>query len=137
MSGGNDGSVYSFEILPGSECASPFDDILCDSYDHCNCASIDQLYLSFVKESMINNPVLSNYVLFTTDKSLVYTAFFADFGPLNLGLAYKFCQQLQEALRNRGSKRLLYRVSDHPHQRTNAAVLVCSYLVRNFLLVDT
>jgi hypothetical protein len=27
----------------------------------------------------------SNYIVFRNDRSLIYTAFFADFGPLNLG----------------------------------------------------
>ncbi len=31
-------------------------------------------------------------IYFTTDRTLCYTAFFADFGPLDIGLTYQFCE---------------------------------------------
>ncbi len=35
---------------------------------------------------------------FSTDNTLVYWNFFLDFGPLNLGQTYRFCQQLNNKL---------------------------------------
>jgi cell division cycle 14 len=72
-----------------------------------------------------------NYVLFLNDKSLVFTSFFADFGPLDLGLTYKFCSQLHETIKVAKEKRkpVLYSCSNHPHHRSNGAVLICAYLV--------
>jgi hypothetical protein len=75
-------------------------------------------------------------VLFTTDKELPYTAFFADFGPLNLGLTYKFCQKLDVLITESRGQRVVYYSSTHPHRRANSAVLLCAYMVREALLRD-
>ena len=72
-----------------------------------------------------------SYLLFTNDKSLVFTSFFADFGPLDLGHTYKFCTQLIEVMakaKEKG-KTVLYSCSSHPHHRSNGAVLMCAYMV--------
>lgn len=73
-------------------------------------------------------------VHFTTDKELLYTAFFADFGPLNLGLTYKFCQKLDMLLTESRGQRVVYYSSTHPHRKANSAVLLCAYMifVRNY-----
>lgn len=76
----------------------------------------------------------SNYIIFLNDKSLVFTSFFADFGPLDLGLTCKFCSQLQEAI-NRAKdkgKPVIYSCSQHPHHRSNGAVMICAYMVCYF-----
>ena len=80
---------------------------------------------------------LNKYTLFTIDPSLVYTAFFADFGPLDLGLTYKFCNQLHDHLTKaqRDNKIVLFSCSKHPHQRSIGAVLLCSYLVRTIIVL--
>ena len=72
-------------------------------------------------------------IYFTTDSTLIYTAFFADFGPLDLGLTYQFCQQLHELLKasTAAKKSVVYYCADHLHRRANSAVLLCSYLVRS------
>jgi len=72
-----------------------------------------------------------NYVLFTNDKSLVFTSFFADFGPLDLGHTYKFCTQLQDTLAKAhpSGKPVVYSCSNHPHARSNGAVMMCAYMV--------
>ena len=70
---------------------------------------------------------------FTIDQELIYTAFFADFGPLNIGLTYKFCQKLdalfQQANNGKSAKKITFYSSTHPHKKANAAVLLCAYLV--------
>ena len=75
-------------------------------------------------------------IYFTTDSTLIYTAFFADFGPLDLGLTYQFCQQLHELLKasTAAKKSVVYYCADHLHRRANSAVLLCSYLVRSYTI---
>mmetsp|Transcript_14684 Transcript_14684/g.22158 ORF Transcript_14684/g.22158 Transcript_14684/m.22158 type:complete len:129 (+) Transcript_14684:185-571(+) len=71
------------------------------------------------------------YIYFSTDNTLQYTAFFADFGPLNIGLTYNFCEQLDTLLTQSSVERkpVIYYSSTHPHKRANAAVLLCAYLI--------
>ncbi len=78
--------------------------------------------------------IAKNSVRFFNDKTLTYTAFFADFGPLDLGLTYKFCVQLQEAMfrAEREHKSVLYVSSRHPHKRSNSGVLLMAYMVRPY-----
>jgi cell division cycle 14 len=80
----------------------------------------------------------------------VYEPFFADFGPLNMACAYRFCQRalaalearvrrpcganpdpnasltrvLQEASQSRPPRKVFFCTTDDPHRKTNAAVLV-------------
>eukprot|EP01031_Cornospumella_fuschlensis_P033096 gene33096-40035_t len=86
------------------------------------------------------------YVAFTNDPSLVYTAFFADFGPLDLGLTVKFCRQLEgvyaqatgsgeassggRASRDRREpSAVVYYYGDSEHSRANSAVLLLAFLL--------
>jgi hypothetical protein len=73
------------------------------------------------------------YIPFVNDSSLIYTAFFADFGPLDLGLTCKFCQQLQEVMQTASEqkKAVIYFASNHEQKRANCAVLILAYLVRS------
>eukprot|EP01032_Pedospumella_encystans_P023335 gene23335-26412_t len=90
----------------------------------------DKLYMTFHPEDSAarSSP---NYVLFTNDKSLVFTSFFADFGPLDLGHTVKFCNQLQDTLAraHTSGKPVVYSCSDHPHARSNGAVMICAYMI--------
>jgi hypothetical protein len=73
----------------------------------------------------------NKFLYFTTDTTLQYTPFFADFGPLHLGLTYNFCEQL-DTLLTQGSvekKPVIYYSTTHPHHRANSAVLICAYMV--------
>ena len=57
-------------------------------------------------------------------------AFFADFGPINLGLTCSFCKQLAElvAAAQKASKVVLY-YARGPHHQANSAVLLCAYQI--------
>ncbi len=78
-------------------------------------------------------PSHPKFLYFTTEKTLVYTAFFADFGPLDLGLTYKFCKQMEDmmALAVKENKSVGYYCSNRKdgHARANSAVLLCAYLI--------
>jgi Dual specificity protein phosphatase, N-terminal half len=93
--------------------------------------SPDHLYF-LVTEEGYRPPASSKYLYLNTDSTLVYTAFFADFGPLDLGLECMFCEQLSQLLKtaSASNKAVIYHCSSHPHRRANSAVLICAYLVR-------
>ena len=63
------------------------------------------------------------------DDSLVYSSFFADFGPLDLGQTIKLCNGAHDLMRRSNSGKIIFTSSSHPHKRSNAAVLVCAYLI--------
>jgi hypothetical protein len=63
------------------------------------------------------------------DDLLVYSSFFADFGPLDLGQTIKFCNCAHDLMRRSNSGKIIFTSSSHPHKRSNAAVLVCAYLI--------
>lgn len=71
----------------------------------------------------------SDIHFFTIDDTLVYWNFFLDFGPLNLGQTFRFCQILNHALKSKehANKRIYYYSSAHAHKRTNAAWLCSAY----------
>lgn len=77
----------------------------------------------------------------------VYQHFFADFGPLHLGHVYAFCKKLgtlldrqqQQLVGSDGTTRrkpVYVYSSDHPHRRSNAAVLVLAYAVSSGFYCD-
>ncbi|GBF88355.1 hypothetical protein Rsub_01067 [Raphidocelis subcapitata] len=70
-------------------------------------------------------------ICYCIDQDLLYEPFYADFGPLNLGKTYRFCEitarLLQEA-EQRG-KRLYLFCGTAPQQRANASVLVGAFQV--------
>lgn len=59
----------------------------------------DRLYWISDKQPPKNHP---NAYFFNIDKDLVYEPFFADFGPLNLGMTYKFVTELEVLLSEPG-----------------------------------
>ncbi len=90
----------------------------------------DKLYFSS-SDQPDRIPANSTWLAFSNDPSLVYTAFFADFGPLDLGLTCKFCQQLHEKLQQASETRksVVYFASSEPQKRSNCATLLLAYLV--------
>lgn len=68
---------------------------------------------------------------FCIDNDFVYEPFFADFGPLNLALTYRYCKLLEAKLRDPGlaDKRIVHYCSHDPKKRANAAYLMGAYQV--------
>ena len=66
---------------------------------------------------------------FTTDNTLVYWNFFLDFGPLNLGQTYRFCELLNRLLAapEHKDKVIYYYSSTHSHRRTNSVMLIAAW----------
>lgn len=70
-------------------------------------------------------------VYFTVDEELMYNPFHEDFGPLHIGLLYRFAVLLHHVLndeQNQGRAVVLYSLRD-VRQRSNTACLLCCYMV--------
>jgi cell division cycle 14 len=68
---------------------------------------------------------------FSIDTELVYWNFYLDFGPLNLGQLYRFCEKLNKKLDDPRlkDKAIYFYSGTHGHRRANAAYLICSWSV--------
>lgn len=78
------------------------------------------------------HPRSTNDVLyFTTDFHLMYTPYFADFGPLNMSCAIRFYHLLKKRLDDPQWKQqqIVYYSGHGAHQRSNAACLMASFCV--------
>jgi len=64
---------------------------------------------------------------FSTDRSIVYWNFFLDFGPMNLGQTYRFCELVQEKLDHYPDARIVYYCSTHGQRKANSIFLLCAY----------
>jgi len=65
-----------------------------------------------------------------TDRVLIYSAFCADFGPMNLSAVYRFCKILKEKMENKdlANKKIVYFTGATPQLRTNCVFLLGCYL---------
>ena len=68
----------------------------------------------------------NNSYYFCIDNELVYQPFSSDFGPLNIGMAYKFCVELEKLIKNASyaAYRIYHYTSLTPQKRSNAAYLM-------------
>ncbi|KAM6454147.1 dual specificity protein phosphatase CDC14A isoform 2-T2 [Liasis olivaceus] len=88
----------------------------------------DRLYFATLR----NRPKSTvNTHYFCTDEEFVYENFYADFGPLNLALVYRFCCKLNKKLKSFGlsRKKIVYYTSFDQRKRANAAFLIGAYAV--------
>lgn len=71
-------------------------------------------------------------VNFATDPSFVYTSYFADFGPFDLGITHQFCHNLHTVMQEARDHRkfVVFYAGSHEHKRANAAACLMAYLVR-------
>lgn len=86
-------------------------------------------WITLNSTSMPRNTSRSHY--FSVDRALVYEPFFHDFGPLHLGHTYRYCKMLDDKLKDPklAGSRLIHCCSASPKKRTNAAYLICAYMV--------
>ncbi|XP_060777521.1 cell division cycle 14Aa isoform X1 [Neoarius graeffei] len=73
----------------------------------------------------------ANAHYFSTDDEFVYENFYADFGPLNLAMLYRYCCKLNKKLKSftLSRKRIIHYTSYNQHKRANAAFLIGAYAV--------
>ena len=113
-------------------------------------------FCSVKREDLLvsHSAIANTHIAFTTDRTLIYEPFYADFGPLSLGQLYRFCKAMEKVLqqafgadgvsetvkRNENvntsnimnssgtesgsGKRVYYYCGHDPHRRANSAVLV-------------
>ncbi|KAL3139625.1 hypothetical protein ABBQ38_003941 [Trebouxia sp. C0009 RCD-2024] len=86
-----------------------------------------RLYMAALRtvDGLQRSGIASGSITYCIDSELVYEPFYADFGPLNLGLTYRFCQKTQANLQEgeRQHKPVYFCCGSTAHQRANAAVL--------------
>ncbi|XP_003220091.2 dual specificity protein phosphatase CDC14A isoform X1 [Anolis carolinensis] len=88
----------------------------------------DRLYFATLR----NRPKSTvNTHYFCTDEELVYENFYADFGPLNLAMLYRFCCKLNKKLKSfsLSRKKIVYYTNFDQRKRANAAFLIGAYAV--------
>ncbi|KAM8888717.1 dual specificity protein phosphatase CDC14AB isoform 1-T2 [Synchiropus picturatus] len=73
----------------------------------------------------------ANTHYFCTDDEFVYENFYADFGPLNLAMLFRYCCKLNKKLKSftLTRKRIVHYTSFDQRKRSNAAVLIGGYAV--------
>ncbi|CAF0902382.1 unnamed protein product, partial [Didymodactylos carnosus] len=68
---------------------------------------------------------------FSIDDEFTYENFYADFGPLNLAILYRYCTKLNKKLNSPAlsHKRIIHYTTFDPKKRANAAFLISSYSI--------
>ncbi|BES87319.1 Hypothetical protein NTJ_00124 [Nesidiocoris tenuis] len=89
-----------------------------------------RLYFAVYRNKIIIDDTEDTH-FFNTDDLLVYTNFFEDFGPLNLGKLYRFCRILYGKLKGDAAdnKRIVYWTVLTDAKRANAAFLIGCFAV--------
>ncbi|XP_057299661.1 dual specificity protein phosphatase CDC14A-like [Hydractinia symbiolongicarpus] len=88
----------------------------------------DRLYFATLR----NKPKSSTTThYFCIDEELIYENFYADFGPLNLSMLYRYCKKLIKKLKTPvlSRKRIVHYTSYDSRKRANAACLIGCYAV--------
>lgn len=69
--------------------------------------------------------------MFSTDNEFCYDPFFNDFGPLNLGIVYRYCKLLDDKMKNAdlADSMILHYCGGDFRRKANSAFLVGCYLV--------
>ncbi|KAL3217357.1 hypothetical protein MRX96_032478 [Rhipicephalus microplus] len=106
------------------------DDIKSDAVLHIAEIITDRLYFAAVRSTV--KPVSSGQNhFFTIDDELVYESFYADFGPLNLAMLYRYYIKLQKKLNSYAlaQKKIIHYTTSDAKKRVNAAFLMGSYSI--------
>uniref|UniRef100_A0A8D2IPS8 Cell division cycle 14A n=1 Tax=Urocitellus parryii TaxID=9999 RepID=A0A8D2IPS8_UROPR len=86
----------------------------------------DRLYFATLR----NRPKSTvNTHYFSIDEELVYENFYADFGPLNLAMVYRYCCKLNKKLKSYSlsRKKIVHYTCFDQRKRANAAFLIGAY----------
>ncbi|XP_054722708.1 LOW QUALITY PROTEIN: dual specificity protein phosphatase CDC14C-like [Uloborus diversus] len=90
----------------------------------------DRFYFATIQDK--KRPRISvTHHYFNVDDELVYESFYADFGPLNLAMLYRYYCKVNKKLKSRtlAKKRIVHYTSTNGEKRTNAAFLIGSYMI--------
>ncbi|KAM9475559.1 dual specificity protein phosphatase CDC14B isoform 4-T4 [Clarias gariepinus] len=88
----------------------------------------DQLYFAVLNQKIRSTPERH---CFCIDEELSYENFYADFGPLNLAMFYRFCCKLTKKLKSLAyaKKKIVFYTCGDRKKQANAAYLIGSYAV--------
>ncbi|XP_059358352.1 cell division cycle 14Aa isoform X1 [Carassius carassius] len=88
----------------------------------------DRLYFATLRSKPKST---ANTHFFCTDDEFIYENFYADFGPLNLAMLYRYCCKLNKKLKSftLSRKRIIHYTSYDQRKRANAAFLIGAYAV--------
>ncbi|KAM6944968.1 dual specificity protein phosphatase CDC14B isoform 4-T4 [Lycodopsis pacificus] len=88
----------------------------------------DQLYFAILKQKIKST---AERHCFCIDEELAYENFYADFGPLNLAMFYRFCCKLTKKLTSitLSRKKIIFYTCGDQKKQANAAYLIGSYAV--------
>ncbi|CAL8251805.1 unnamed protein product [Merluccius merluccius] len=88
----------------------------------------DRLYFATLRSKPKST---ANTHYFCTDDEFIYENFYADFGPLNLAILYRYCCKLNKKLKSftLTRKRIVHYTTFDQRKRANAAVLIGCYAV--------
>ncbi|XP_007254123.4 dual specificity protein phosphatase CDC14B isoform X3 [Astyanax mexicanus] len=88
----------------------------------------DQLYFAVLKQKIRST---HERHCFCIDEELSYENFYADFGPLNLAMFYRFCCKLNKKLKtfSLAKKKIVFFTCGDKKKQANAAYLIGSYAV--------
>ncbi|XP_069043379.1 dual specificity protein phosphatase CDC14B isoform X2 [Lepisosteus oculatus] len=88
----------------------------------------DQLYFVILQQKPKST---AERHFFCIDDELSYENFYADFGPLNLAMLYRFCCKLNKKLKSftLSKKRIIFYTCGDQKKQANAAYLIGSYAV--------
>ncbi|KAM6965019.1 dual specificity protein phosphatase CDC14B isoform 2-T2 [Aplochiton taeniatus] len=88
----------------------------------------DQLYFAILRQKIKST---ADRHCFCIDDELSYENFYADFGPLNLAMFYRFCCKLTKKLKSitLSKKKIVFYTCGDQKKQANAAYLIGSYAV--------
>ncbi|XP_074789162.1 dual specificity protein phosphatase CDC14B isoform X1 [Athene noctua] len=89
----------------------------------------DRLYFAILCQKPKSGAANTHY--FCTDDELVYENFYADFGPLNLAMVYRYCCKLNKKLKSFSliRKKIIHYTGFDQKKQANAAFLIGSYAI--------
>ncbi|XP_062509215.1 dual specificity protein phosphatase CDC14AB-like [Corticium candelabrum] len=88
----------------------------------------DRLYFCTLRTRPRSNAATHYYCV---DEEFQYENFYADFGPLNLAMLYRYCRKLNRKLKasTLAKKKIIHYTSFDSRKRANAACLIGSYAI--------
>ncbi|XP_048359628.1 dual specificity protein phosphatase CDC14B isoform X3 [Sphaerodactylus townsendi] len=89
----------------------------------------DRLYFAVICQKPKNGSTSTHY--FCTDDEFAYENFYADFGPLNLAMLYRYCCKLNKKLKSFTviRKKIVHYTGFDQKKQANAAFLIGSYTI--------
>ena len=86
----------------------------------------DWLFMSNIQE---NDRKISLGFHYFSSETIRYTPFCDDFGPMNLADVFRFTKLVEKNRAKHPDEKLVYSISSHPREITNASFLLGSYLI--------